>query len=104
MALENIGPVEALLGWGARAGTEAAHHSSFIMGQGVPILIVLAGEALVMVSAGHDWALFRTLGLMCEHMRLEITECSPAVREGTSALLAALLLSVSVAADGGALV
>ena len=74
MPLENIGAVEALFGRRARVWTESTHHRSFVMSQSMPILIVLASEALLIIFAGWDRALLGSLILVRKHMCLEIFE------------------------------
>jgi hypothetical protein len=74
MSLEDIGAVEAFLRSSARARAETAHHGSLVVRQGVPVLVILACEALDVVFAGLDWALLGTLSLVGEHVSLQILE------------------------------
>ena len=64
MTLEDIGAVKALLRGGARAGAKIAHHSALVVGQGVPILVVLACKSFLVILARNDWAFLRPLRLM----------------------------------------
>ena len=79
MSLEHIRAIEALLGRTARPWTEAADHGSFVMCQGVTILVVFPCKAFGVVFACRDRTFLRTLILVCEHVRLEIFEV-PAAR------------------------
>jgi hypothetical protein len=74
MPLEDISAVEALLCGSARSGTEAAHHCSLVVRQCVPVLVVLARETLDVVLAILDRAFLGTLGLVGEHMGLQVLE------------------------------
>jgi hypothetical protein len=86
MSLEDVCAVKALLRRASRTGAEAAHHRSFVMRQGVSVLVVFAGEALGVVLAGRDGALFRPLVLVGEHVRFEVFEVSAARRVRAEAL------------------
>lgn len=70
VALEDVGAVKRLFGGRAGAGAETADHGALVMGQGVAVLVVLAREALDVVLAGLDGALFGALGLVGEHVCL----------------------------------
>lgn len=61
MTLKNIGPIEGLFGRGPRSGTETANHGPFVMGQGVPILVVLARETFDVVFARKNRAFLGSL-------------------------------------------
>ena len=79
MSLENISTIEALLGGGPGAWAEVADHGAFVVCQSVTVLVVLAREAFLMVLASHNRALFRSFGLMRQHMGFEIFEEATAV-------------------------
>lgn len=74
MPFEDVRTVEALFRGASRAGAEAAHHSALVVGQGVSVLVVLAGKAFGVVFASGNWALLRALVLVREHVRLEVLE------------------------------
>ena len=93
MSLENISTVEALLGSRARTWAEATHHGSFVVGQGVPILVVFARETFPVVFARHNWAFFRPFALMGEHVGFEVFEEAAAVRTCTPPFLAGIFIS-----------
>jgi hypothetical protein len=80
VSLENIGPVEALLGGRARAWAEAAHHGTLVMGQGVSIFVILACKTFLVVLASQDGTFLGSLGLMGQHVGLEILENLSALR------------------------
>jgi hypothetical protein len=79
VSLEHICAVEALLSRAAGAWTESADHSSLVVRQGMPVLVILAGEALSVILASRDRTLLRALVLVCEHVRFEVLEV-PAAR------------------------
>ena len=56
------------------------------------ILIVLPSEAFLVVSAGYDWALLRSLRLVGKHMRFQILERSTTVRMGAASPLFAIVI------------
>lgn len=64
------------------------------MCQGVAVLVVLARKTLGVVFARCDWALFRTLGLMRQHVRLEILEHLAALRVWASLFLLGVAVTV----------
>lgn len=97
VAFENVGSVEALLGGRPRTWAEATHHGPLVVSQGVSVLVVFAGEALDVVFARHNGALLRSLGLVREHVGLEVLEDSATVWMGAAALLLALLISLGSA-------
>lgn len=74
MSLEHVRTVEALLGRAARAWAEPAYHGSLVVCQCVPVLVVLAREALCVVLASRDRAFLWALVLVCEHVRLKVLE------------------------------
>jgi hypothetical protein len=74
MSLEHVRTVKALLGRAARAWAETAYHGSLVVRQCVPVLVVLACEALSVVFASRDWTFLWALILVCEHVRLEVFE------------------------------
>lgn len=84
MALEHIGAVEGLGMGGAGARAEGAHHGSLVVSQGVAILVVLAGEALDVVLACFDRALFGAFFLVCQHVGGQVFEDTTAVRMGAA--------------------
>ena len=87
MSLEYVGAIEALLGCAATARTEPAHHRTLVVRQGVSILVVFACETFGMVFACWNRALFRSLILMRQHVRLEVLDMSAAGRNGTEAFI-----------------
>ena len=64
VSLENIGPVKALLGWRPRSWAEATDHGTFVVGQGVSVLVVLSSKALLIIFTGQDGAFLGPFGLM----------------------------------------
>ena len=92
MPFEDIGPVEALLGHRTGAGTEAADHVALVVREGVSIAIVPARKALLVILARHDRALFGPLGLMGEHMGLEVADVAAAIGVRASAFRLAVLV------------
>lgn len=56
VTLEDICSIEALLRRRARAGAESADHSTFVMRQGMTVLIVLSCKSLLVVLARCDGA------------------------------------------------
>ena len=78
MSLEDIGSVEALLRRAPAAWTETANHRPLVVSQGVSVLVVLPRESLGVVFTSGDRALFRSLILVREHVRLEILNMSAA--------------------------
>lgn len=80
VALEDVGAVEALFRGGTGARAETAYHGSFVVGQGVAVLVVLAGEALDVVLAVQDWALLWSLRLVSQHVGFQVFEDSATVR------------------------
>lgn len=83
MSLEDVYALKALFRRIAGARAEPAYHGALIVCQGVAVPVVFAGEALRMVFACRDWALFRALILVREHVRLKILEAP--VARGVSA-------------------
>lgn len=69
MTLEDISAIEAFFQGRAGPWAESAHHITLIVSQCVAILVVFAGETLVVVCTISDRALFGPLRLMGEHMR-----------------------------------
>lgn len=61
MTLEDVGAVEALFRGGAGTWAESAYHCPFVVGQGVAVLVVLAGESLDVVLAVQNRALLWSL-------------------------------------------
>lgn len=61
MALEDVSAVEALFRGGAGAWAETADHCSFVVGEGVAVLVILARESLDVVLAVQDRALLWSL-------------------------------------------
>jgi hypothetical protein len=98
VALEDIGTVERLLVGGPRAGTEATHHCSFVVGQGVPVLIVLPREPFDVVVTCLDWALLGTLILMRQHVCFQVFEDLSTVGIGAASLLSGLFAAEVVLA------
>ena len=92
MSLEHIGSVETLLSRRPRSRAKAADHGTFVMCQCMSILVILACEALQVVLASEDWAFFRSLGLMSQHMSFEILEYLPAFGVRAPALLGTILV------------
>lgn len=92
MTLEDIGAVEALLRGGAGSRAEIAHHGTLIVCQGVPVLVVLACEAFLVILARNDWTFLRSLRLMGQHMSLQIFEYSSTVRVWASASFSAIIV------------
>lgn len=80
MTLEDIGAIEALFRGGAGARAETAYHGPFVVGEGVAVLVVLAGEALDVVFAVQDWALLGSLRLVSQHVGFQVFEDSATVR------------------------
>lgn len=72
MALKDIGAIEALLGRAATARTEAADHGTFVVSQGVPVLVVFASKPLEMVFARGNGTLLRALVLVRKKMSFKI--------------------------------
>ena len=79
MALEDVGAVEALFRGGAGARAETAYHCALVVGQGVAVLVVLAGKALDVVLAVQDRALLWSLGLVSQHVGFQVFEDSATV-------------------------
>lgn len=77
MAFEDIGAVEGFFHGGAGAGTEAANHGAFIVGEGVALAVVFAGEAFLGVFAGRDWTLLGTSELVGKLMGTVILRQHP---------------------------
>jgi hypothetical protein len=77
---EDVRTVEALLNRAIGPRAESAHHGALIMYQSVPVLVVLASKAFGVVFACQDWALLRTLVLVCEHVRPKVFEVPTACR------------------------
>ena len=111
--LEDIGAVKGLLRGRAGTRAETAHHSSLVVGEGVtilvvpefrlvssclpvrmPVLILLACEALNVIFASDDRALLRPLALVSEHVRLEILEVLAAIGVRASLLLPRLVAAI----------
>jgi len=79
MSFENIGSIEGfVLLWSTTA--ETANHCTLVMGQCMPVFVVFASKSLDMILATLDWAFFRSLSLMREHVSLEILENPSAIR------------------------
>ena len=74
MSLEYVRTIEALLSRATGAWAEAAYHGSLVVRQCVPVLVVLAREALSVVFASRDRTFLWALVLVCEHVRLEVLE------------------------------
>ena len=74
VSFEDVCAIEALLGSTSAAGTEAADHGTFVVGQSVPILVVLSREAFCVVFACWNGTLFWALVLMSKHVCLEVLE------------------------------
>ena len=91
VSLEDIRSVEALFGGRSRARAESTHHITLVVGEGVSILIVFAGEPFLMVRTGRNWALFRPLRLMGQHMCFQVFEQSAAAWMKTSIALASVV-------------
>jgi hypothetical protein len=68
MSLEHIGAVERLLERGAGTRAEGTHHNSFVVGECVPVLVILASEPLGVVLARLDGTFLWTLFLVREHV------------------------------------
>ncbi len=85
MTLEDVSAIETLLGSRARSRAESAHHVALVMGQGMSILIVLAGKALLVVVACHNRTFFRPFRLMGKHVRLQVLEQPATVNVWTTA-------------------
>lgn len=67
------------------------------MSKGVAILVVLASEAFLVISAGGDRTLFRSLRLMGKHMRFQILEWSTAVpMRAASPLFAIVIETIAI--------
>lgn len=94
MAFEDIGPVEALLGGGARAWTEAADHGALVMGQSMSVFVVFSCETLLIVFACQDGAFFWSFRLVGKHVCLQIFENLATVRVRASTLFSALLIEL----------
>lgn len=92
MTFEDVSSIEALLRRGARSWAESADHVTLVVSQGVAILIIFASESLVVVGAVDDWALLGSLGLMGEHVGLEILEWSSTVWMRTARPLLAIVV------------
>lgn len=90
MSLEDISAVEALLCGAAATRTEAADHGTFVVSEGMSVLVVLASKALCVVLACRYWALLWTLVLVCEHMCLEILDMPSACRNRAKTLVRVL--------------
>lgn len=86
MSFENIRAVKRLLSSGARAWAEAAHHGSFVVGQGVAVLVVFSCETFDMVIASLNRAFFGSFILMSQHVSLQILKYPSAVRVCAAAL------------------
>lgn len=84
VSLEDVGSVKGLFESGAGAGTEGASHGTTVMGEGVAVLVVLAGEALCVVLACHDGTLLGAFLLVREHVGGEVAEDAPTVGVRTS--------------------
>ena len=95
MSFENIRSVEALLHRRARAWTKTAHHSPLVVGQGMPVLVVLARKPFLVVLAIQDRALFRAFRLMGKHVCFQILENSSTVWMRTSPFVLALDIETS---------
>jgi hypothetical protein len=100
VTLEDICSVEALLGGRARSGTESTDHGPFVVSEGVSVFVILAGESFQMVIAVNNRALFRALALVSEHVSFQVLERAATIGKRASALLAALVLAVSIASRG----
>lgn len=94
MSLEHIRTVEALLRGRARARTETANHRSLVMRQSMTVLVVFACEALEVVFAGDDGALFGALRLVSEHVRLQVLEDAATLWNRAETLLHCLLVEL----------
>jgi hypothetical protein len=97
MPLEYVGTVERLLSRGTGARTEPTYHGTFVVRQGVSVLVVLPGEPFVVVFASSDGALLWSLGLVGKHVRLQILEDTPTFGEGAEALFASLVIELVAA-------
>lgn len=86
MSFEDVRSVKALLGCRPRARAEAANHGASVMRECVPVLVVLSGEAFLVVLATDNRALLRPHRLMCHHVCLQVLELSTAVWVRTSSL------------------
>jgi hypothetical protein len=100
MPLEDIGAVERLLSRGTGSRTETAHHCSLVVGQGVSVLVVLAREALDVVIARLNWALFGAFRLVRQHVRLQVLEGLTTVGVWASLLLLGLIAAIRVLLGG----
>lgn len=97
VALEDVCTIEALLRGGPRSRAEPTDHVSFVMGQSVPVLIVLASEAFLVISAGRNWTFLGSLRLVGKHMRFQVLEGSAAVRmRAASPLFAIIVQTIAI--------
>ena len=97
MSLEDISAVEALLRRSTRAGAETADHCAFVVGQGMPVLVIFARKSLDVVLASLDRTLLRTLGLMGEHVSLQVLEGTTAIWDWADSLLLVLFAQLVAA-------
>src|SRR5438105_18487 len=100
MPLEDIGAVKALLSGRPRARTEAADHGALVMGEGMPVFVIFSGKSLLIVLAIRDGAFFWSLGLVCQHMGLEVFKDSSTVPVWASSFLVAFFIELGHARHG----
>lgn len=102
MSFKDVGAVEALLRCRSTAGTKAADHSTFVVSEGVPVLIVLPCETFDVVLACGDWALLWPFVLVRKHMSLQVFEHTSALWQWAHALLHCLIVQVKAAPTAAA--
>lgn len=98
MPLEDIGAVKALLRRRAATWAEAAYHGALIVSKGVPVLVVLPGEALGVVLASGDRALLWALRAVRKHVGLQVLEYASTFWKRALALRHCLVIQVEATA------
>ena len=80
MSLEDVRAIEQPLMRCSQARTKGTQHSPFVMGQSMPILIVLSGKSLEMIITRLNGTLFWSLFLVRKHVRGEVLKDTAAIR------------------------
>lgn len=97
MPLEDISAIETLLCSRSTTRAEATDHGTFVVSEGVSVLVVLPCEALDVVFAGSDWALLWPLVLVGKHVCLQVFEDTSTLGKWAKTLLTCLIIQLIAA-------